>query len=450
MVLVVVVGVALMMLAAISVQVTLVHSDTRATQESVFVATQIRDSAASQALVQVRTNEVLKPMSGGGATASWVSFADGSFYYYTTYDPAFAISTIRAWGRVPADESVSTSTVAPDSLLWDGTGWMLRGVEIFVKASRYIPRSPIYFGNGGVEKPMGGFAWGAGVNPADPSTWLRLTSGASSSQADGVPFESSALDRPFDYLYNGGPPACALATPHPYNIWTSQNPIGQFNTEAWFKNSAGVGFDPTITLTPAPTSAYYDMSDSTSADYAFPIDTAVPDVQDFASDLWTRFKDVPGTTKLTSGSQDGTYGNLSTAGVTFVTGTLRVDVGDTFKGSGILVIRDDYDANVDSDNTPSTRAMLDIRGNLEWTGLVIVAGWAPSINVSGNATIVGSLFGEDSVQSGGEISLDSATIIMNIKNNFRVLYSNSLFQPGGLVHDYLPLVKKEVIGSRNL
>jgi len=450
MILVVIVGIGLMMLAVISLQVTLVHSDTRTTQQGVFEATQIRDSAAAQGLANVKTNEVLTPMSGGGATASWVNFANGSYYYYTTYDPAFAISTIRAWGRVPADETTSSCMTAPDSLSWDGTGWMLRGVEIFVKASRYIPRAPVYFGNGGIEKPMGGFEWGAGVDPTDPSTWIPVTSGASSSQDSSVPFESSALDHPFDYLYNGGTPTPASANPHPYNIWASQNPIGQFNTEAWFTNSAGVGFDPTINLTPAPTNAYYDMSDPTSPDYAYPVDPTIPDVQDFASQLWTKFKDAPGTTKLSSGSQSGTYGDLSTPGVTFVTGRLQVDSGDTFKGSGILVIRDNYDANVDADNTPGTRAILDIRGNLEWTGLVIVAGWAPSISVTGDATIVGALFGEDSVQSGGEISLDSATIIMNIQNNFRVLYSNSLFQPGGLVHDYLPMVKKEVVGIRNL
>lgn len=68
----------------------------------------------------------------------------------------------------------------------------------------------------------------------------------------------------------------------------------------------------------------------------------------------------------------------------------------------------------------------------------------------GEVTIVGALFGEDRVQSGGEISLDSATIILKIKDAFRVLYANSLFQPGGLVHEFLPLVKKEVVGVRDV
>jgi len=452
MILVVIVGVAMMMLAAISVQMTLVHSVTRTSQEEVFRAAQIRDSAAAHALVRIKENGAVTPLSGGGATPSWVNFTDGSFYYYTIYDPAFAISTIRAWGRVPADETTSTCMSAPDSLSWDGTGWMVRGVEIHVKSSRYIPRSPIYMGNGGIQKPMGGFSWTSGVDPADPSTWVPVTSGPSSYQDSSVPFESSALDHPFDYLYNGGTPTPPSSNPHPYNIWTSQNPIGQFNTEAWFANSAGAGNDPTINLTPAPTNAYYDMSDNTSPDYAYPVDSTVPDVQDFAFSLWNKYGTAPGTTNLGSGSHNGTYGDLATPGVTFVTGRLEVAGGKTFKGSGILVIRDAYDPNVDTKNTPATHAALDIRGTFEWTGLVIIAGWTPSITVGpgGDATIVGALFGEDSVQSGGEVSLDSASIIMKLSNNFRVLYSNSLFQPGGLVHDFLPLVRKEVVGVRNI
>jgi hypothetical protein len=58
--------------------------------------------------------------------------------------------------------------------------------------------------------------------------------------------------------------------------------------------------------------------------------------------------------------------------------------------------------------------------------------------------------GEDSVQSGGEISLDSATIVLRIRDNFRVLYSNQLFAEGGLIHDMLPDVNREVVGTREL
>ena len=37
------------------------------------------------------------------------------------------------------------------------------------------------------------------------------------------------------------------------------------------------------------------------------------------------------------------------------------------------------------------------------------------------------------MQSGGETSLDSATIIFRIHDDFRVLYSSALFDPGGLI-----------------
>ena len=97
--------------------------------------------------------------------------------------------------------------------------------------------------------------------------------------------------------------------------------------------------------------------------------------------------------------------------------------------------------------------ILDVAGKFEWTGLVIVTGWAPDITVSGSgaeATIVGSLFGEDSVQSGSEVSLDSATITMQIDSPFRVLYSRPLFDPGGVVHEQLPNIRREVVGMKNL
>jgi len=81
---------------------------------------------------------------------------------------------------------------------------------------------------------------------------------------------------------------------------------------------------------------------------------------------------------------------------------------------------------------------------------VIVAGWAPSITVASGAdvTVVGSLMGEDSVMSGGEISLDSATISLVVQGPTRLLYDHDMFQPGGLIYDYLPLLRKEVISAR--
>ena len=182
------------------------------------------------------------------------------------------------------------------------------------------------------------------------------------------------------------------------------------------------------------------------------MDSSIPDVQSFSHELWNQHKNDASATKLAQGSHSGTYGDMDNPGITFVSGKLTVSGGDTFKGAGILVIRDNYDPNVDSDNTPSSRATLDINGTFEWTGLVIIAGWAPTIDVAntGDATIVGALFGEDSVQSGGEISLDSATIIMKIRSNFRVLFSNSLFQPGGMAHEFMPAVNREVVGITNI
>ena len=318
-------------------------------------------------------------------------------------------------------------------------------------ATKYIPTSPVFFGNGGIERPEGGFDWSGGSDLFDPSTWSTVSGGASSFQDSDVPFSASALDWPQDYLYNGGTPTPASSNPHPYNIWASQNTVGQFNVEAWFANSAGSG-DPTSGLTPAPTNTYYDTSDKTSPDYPYPIDPSIPDVQDFSHALWNAYGSHPDANLLSAGSHSGTYGDLANPAVTFVTGELQVNAGETFKGAGVLVIRDDYDPNVDSDNTPGDYAQLDINGTFEWTGLVIIAGWKPTIDVDNgaDATIVGALFGEDSVQSGGEISLDSATIIMKVRDDLQVLYSNGLFAQGGPINQFLPFVNKEVVGYRNL
>ena len=68
------------------------------------------------------------------------------------------------------------------------------------------------------------------------------------------------------------------------------------------------------------------------------------------------------------------------------------------------------------------------------------------IENGGEATIVGAMFGEDSVQSGGEISLDSATIILRARDDLRVLFSQSLFTSGGIVNQFLPTVSKEIVG----
>jgi hypothetical protein len=218
--------------------------------------------------------------------------------------------------------------------------------------------------------------------------------------------------------------------------------------QAWVNRSANGG-SAASGITPSPVASY--SADPASPEYAYPIDKYVPDVQDYSWALWSAYKSDATKTKLSGGSRQGNYGTLAAPSVTFVTGTLRVDSGRTFSGHGILVIRDDYDPNTDTNNQPNTKAGLDIRGNFRWTGLVIVAGWAPSITVAngGDATIVGSLMGEDSVMSGGEISLDSATISLVVQDDMRLLYDHDMFQPGGLIYDYLPLLDKRVVAARD-
>lgn len=446
--LVVILGLGLIVTSAVSVQMSLTHNVVVETQRLSLTARQIADSAAAQALARLKEGGFTEPVSGNGVNATWVNFSGGDFYYYTDYDAATDVSIVRAWGRLPTGlANPSGSTAAPDNIFWDGTGYQVAGVEVSLVGTRYIPEAPMYLGNGGIERPLGGFDWTSpGLDPNDPTTWTPGTS-VSSYQSSSVPFQVNALDHPYDYLDNGGTPTPASTVPHPYKPWVSQTLIGQYNTRAWFTNSAGSS-DPMTGVSPG--ASYYDNSSGSSPDYIFPVDSDIEDVQTFAWNLWSNYNSTG--TNLSSGNHQGTYGTLSNPGVTFVTGSLKVKSGKTFKGAGILVVRDDYDPNYDLNNTPSKKAYMEIDGTFEWTGLVIVAGWAPTIRVDpgGDATIVGTLFGEDSVQSGGEISLDSATIIMRIRDNFRLLYSNQLFQPGGMVHNFMPGVERSVVGVREL
>ncbi|MBN1443153.1 MAG: hypothetical protein JXA90_10610 [Planctomycetes bacterium] len=454
MILVVILGIALMVLAAVSLQMTLAHSLQDRVQREDFLARQIAESAMAQALGRFREGGISLPASGAGSTAEWVDFSEGAFFYDTTADSTGTLTTIRAWGRVAVTDNPAApvSTAAPDDVSWDGSGWLVRGLEVTVQSSTYLPQSPFYFGNGGIEKPLGGFQWASGVDPADESTWVPVASSPSSYQASWVPLQVSALDHPVDYIQNGGSPLPVSASPHPYSIFTAQNTVGQFSTEAWFLSSAGSASDPTINVTPPPHAACYDNSDKKAAAYPYPIDSSAPDVQSFLTNLWHRHKDDPSAVKLTGGSHAGQYGDLTAPGIAFVTGQLTVPPGQFFKGAGILAIRDDYDPDVDSNNTPSLKASLDVQGTLEWTGLVIVAGWAPTVQVAtgGDVTIVGGLLAEDSVQSGGEVSLDSATVTIIVNDDMRLLYSSGVFEPGGLIFPLMPVVSNKVIGVREL
>ncbi len=438
---------------ALSVEVTRAHATVRNSETTMFRSRLVAESGLAEALARLKEAGQTSPVSGHSTSAEWVSFSNGDYYYSTDSDAVNQTSTITVWGRVPDSTSitntVSASVVSPDDANWDGTGYTTHGIEVSVLSSRYLPESPAYFGNGGVEKPLGGFNWGNSVDVFDPSTWVKVTSNPSSYQAAGGALEINSLDHPFDFLYNGGTPTPVAGVGyHDYSPWTSQTDIGQMNIQAWFDNSAAGGSAWGM-LTP-PTANY--SSDPNSDQYVLPVDSSVADVQDYAWSLWSTYATNPSATLLSQGYRQGTYGDLTTPSITFVTGHLKVQAGQTFKGAGILVIRDDFDPNYDTNNTPSTSAALTVSGTLEWTGLVIVAGWRPSVNVAngGSMTIVGALMGEDSVMSGGEESLDSATIILTARDDMKLLYSASLFKPGSFIYDLLPLVRREVVGAREV
>ncbi len=434
---------------ALSVDMTKAHSVVRSSEQSLFSARLISESGLAQAMARLKEAGQTAPVSGNGANAVWVPFSNGEYFYSTDIDIVNAKATIRSWARVPVDDFPSGSIVAPDDPTWDGSGYVTRGTEVTMVSSRYLPETPAYFGNGGIEKPLGGFQWTSGVDPFDPSTWQQVSNNPSSWQTASVPMTVNALNHPPDYLYNGGSPDPATPGVHDYAPWVSQTQVGQMNIQAWMNNSANGG-SAMSGFIPSPIGSY--SSDPTSPDYVFPVDTVAADVQDYAWSLWSTFENDPTVPQLNSGNQSGVYGTETMPGITMVTGELQVPAGQTFEGNGILVIRDDYDPNVDTNNTPGTSAALDIYGEFKWTGLVIIAGWRPSIQVrpGGEATIVGSLMGEDSVMSGGEVSLDSATIIMKIEDDFSLLYSNALFQPGTFIYDHLPLLQKTVVGAREL
>lgn len=443
----------------VAVQASLTRNRVLADQQVEQELREIAESAASQALTRVKRGGITSPVSGDGTNAAWIDFGQGQFYYDSTYDSFNDITMIRVWSRRATGANPSSSSVSPDSGSWDGTGWELHGLEVAVVGEKKFPRSPAYFGNGGIERPYGGFDWGSGVDPADPTTW-RTVSSANSKQASWIPLSLDARDFPIDYLTNGGSPAATGSTlagvstgsAHPFPLWANQTEIGQFNTDAWFTNSAGSGSDPTTGLTPAPGSTNYVYADPDSESHPYPVDTNLSDVQDFSWALWNKYASDPAANLLSQGSRSGTYGTIASPEVTFVTGGLTVRSGTTFKGTGVLVIRDDFDPNVQTNNTPGKRAGLYVSGTFEWTGLVIVAGWAPTIDVnsSGSMKVVGSLFGEDSVQSGGEVSLDSATINLYVDGPLEIYYSDGLFTPGGLIDPFIPNTTKRIVGMREI
>ena len=444
------IGMGLIGMTVVSLQMTLSNSAARRTQQLAFLAMETAESGLAQALAELR-NGVVEPVSGPALTGTWVNFGSGGggFFYSTLDDVAGA--TVHAWGRIPFSDSPSSSAVAPDDPGWDGTGWLVRGLEVVVRKSPYIPPSPVFVGNGGLQRPMGGFEWDAGSDLFDPASWEIVTADPDAYQSASVPCEISALDHPADFLYGGAAPAAAVG-PHPYSILISQNAIGQHNAESWFANSAGVGNDPTTKLTPPPTAPFYSVGDPTAADYAYPIRDDLPDVQELAWAMWNQYATAPATARLAAGPQNGTYGDLATPGVTIVTGRLEVDPGATFEGVGVLVIRDDFDPNLDLDNQPATYAQLDVKGTFRWTGLVLLAGWNPLVRVQsgGDAKICGALLAEDSVQTMGEPSLASSSVMWQVESPLSILYSRVMFEPGGIIQPFLPRPPHEFVGIREL
>ena len=198
--------VALLFIAAASVELSIGRARAAETTEQVFAANQVAESGAAQALTFIKQGGVNAPFSGAGAAAAWVDFSEGQFFYRTDVDVATQSSVIKAWGRVAAVVSPSNSAVAPDDPTFDGTGWVLQGLELTVKTSRYVPPAPAYFGNGGIEEPLGGLSSEGGFDPSDPSTWVPVTSSPLSYQASWVPMEVNALDHPADYLQSGTAP----------------------------------------------------------------------------------------------------------------------------------------------------------------------------------------------------------------------------------------------------
>ena len=203
-------------------------------------------------------------------------------------------------------------------------------------------------------------------------------------------------------------------------------------------------------VTPSPATSYSTIS--TDAEFAYPIDESVPDVQDYVDVIWNQYSSGSAANLLTGGNLTGTYGTVANPEVTIITGGLRVNPNQEFSGAGILVIRDDFDPNIDVNNTPSRNAFLEVLGTLEWSGLVIVSGWNPYVEVgpNGSATIVGALMGEDSGMSMGETSLATAMLWFDLQNELKLLYSSDMFEPGGIVYESLPGVRKEIVGVREL
>ncbi|MCO5167203.1 MAG: pilus assembly PilX N-terminal domain-containing protein [Planctomycetes bacterium] len=476
-----VVGMLLIAVAAASVSTVTNEVTTARADREAFLARIAAQSGINDALAQLKLS--LTP-----STAQWSRLGDGGFYYRSVSTGATV--HITCWGRIRNDERAQQQlSIAPDDPAYDARGWTIHAMEALVHRTKHFPNAPIYVGNGGVEKGRGGFAWSGTADPNDPSTWTYLPTNNDSSidsyMARQLQLRVDARDHAIGFLNGQGFPSGdpnegqlrrPAGTPHPYSLFASQNLVGQHNAQAFFQpwTQSGTTYDPRTVQQPSltNTSIYPDPKD------AFQLDNQLPDVQEFAWALWAAYNGQAGTVTIPANNQNlgvtggaGTVvevGTIDDPKVAFVTGNLFVGSNRTLKGAGILVIRDDYHPTLGPfNNTPSgatKEAQMRIDGSLEWTGLVIIAGWRPTVSTSNMSAghqvrINGAFFGEDSVQSGGEVSLDAAQIQFHLGpskssnsdlGHVEISYCRSIFEPGGFVYNLMPELRRDVVYIRSL
>lgn len=516
-VLVLIFGATLISLAALSLDSARTETLRYRQENELFQARQAANAGLNEALALLRDGGISRPMSGdsgadnhgdawddapdGFDDPEWVQHGpSGGYFYRTTRDftGGTEIFTITCWGRFQSGTGAQfQQNVHPENPAYDSDGWTQRAVEVLVIARQGIPEAPLYFGNGGVEKGRGGWQWDADADPFDPSTWSYLPVNGNSNSVSsyisrglvGNGFSVDSRAHPEGWLDMSASERANVTLGvnldengnHAYGIFASQTLVGAHNASSFF--DSWDGGDPNPHLSPAPEGSDFGNDRSN----AFPVDTSIPDVQTWSWQLWSEYGNDPNSVHIDDNdsnlsSLDGqngvvrTNGGISPGGrvytvggpndprIVFTTGTLRVGSNNTLKGYGILVVRDDYHPDTGGNNEPNVDGNLQVDGRLEWSGLVILSGWHPflSTKTSSNGAgiyINGALFGEDSVQSGGETALDTAQIqsyLGNSKNannenqEFRVTYSREIFEPGGLVYDLLPRVQKQVVAIYDL
>lgn len=343
-------------------------------------------------------------------------------------------------------------TILSRGYVGQGAERAVHNVRAVLVTFRFIPNGPLYFGNGAVEWPRGNME-GHSVD---------------SFISNAMDYTISAWNHPYDHIYDDTP----MTRPpdgdarwvnqdpdspffgQPYSVFENQNWKGKQNITDWLTpwTYYGTTYNPMDqTYVEHPTDAGYEP---------FPTHTLAPDVQTFAYDLWAhppanslylsngdvrygRYGNLGSDEDgdgIDDGLEDNGLGTLDNPRVVFVTGEF-LNSNKAFKGSGILVVRDDYDPAVGGNRLVSNKAKLRFAKDFEWTGLVMVAGWAPHVSTKDlpadqYVKINGAIMGEDSVQSGGESSLDNATIQFYLgyrinssteRGHFTLTYSRDVF-----------------------